>query len=115
MIKIGRIFYIHYTTVLFFVICWFIRRLELLILSYFTVFLHEMAHTVTAYIMDLEPSYIAFFPFGVNLRIKRKIIYSVSDEILLYMSGPLFNAVLALILQIFFEKTQVFSVFLRLI
>ncbi len=111
MIKIGKFFYIHYTTALLFVICWFTRRLELLFLSYLTVFLHEAAHTFTAYIMGLEPSYIAFFPFGVNLRLKRKIIYSISDEILLYMSGPLFNAVLALFIQIFFEKTAYFRYF----
>ena len=105
MIKIGRFFYIHYTTILLFVICWFTRHLEILFLSYFTVFLHEMAHTVTAILIGIEPSYIAFFPFGVNLRVKCKIIYSISDEILLYMSGPLLNAILALFIQIFFPKT----------
>lgn len=105
MIKIGRYFYIHYTTILLFVICWFTRHLEILFLSYFTVFLHEVAHAITAILIGIEPSYIAFFPFGVNLRVKSKIIYSVSDEILLYMSGPLLNAILALFIQIFFRKT----------
>lgn len=111
MIKIGRLFYIHYTTILFFVICWLTRRLELLFLSYFTVFLHEMAHTLTAILIGIEPSYIAFFPFGVNLRIKSKIVYSISDEILLYMSGPLFNAVSALLIQVLCEKTAYFRYF----
>lgn len=105
MIKIGRYFYIHYTTILLFVICWFTRHFEILFLSYFTVFLHEVAHTITAILIGIEPSYIAFFPFGVNLRVKSKMIYSVSDEILLYMSGPLLNAILALFIQIFFRKT----------
>lgn len=103
MIKIGK-FYIHYTTVMFFIICWFTRHLELLFLSYFTAFLHELAHTVTALLIGIEPSYIAFFPFGVNLRIKSRIIYSVSDEILLYMSGPLVNAVIALFTQMFLPR-----------
>lgn len=111
MIKIGKIFYIHYSTLLFFVICWFTRHLEILFLSYFTVFLHEMAHTLSAILIGIEPSYIAFFPFGVNLRIKSRICYSVSDEILLYMSGPLLNAILALFIQIFFPKTFYFNYF----
>lgn len=111
MIKVGNFFYIHYTTILFFVICWFTRHLELIFLSYFSVFLHEMAHTFTAYLIGIEPSYIAFFPFGVNLRVKRKIIYSVSDEILLYMSGPLLNALLALFIQLIFTKTAYFQYF----
>ena len=105
MIKIGKLFYVHYTTVLLFIICWFTRRLELLFLSYLTAFLHEMAHTFSAFLIGIEPSYIAFFPFGVNLRVKSRIIYSISDEILLYMSGPLFNAVLALFIQVFFHNT----------
>lgn len=103
MIKVGKL-YIHYTTVLFFVICWFTRRLELLFLSYLAAFSHELAHTVTAFLIGIEPSYIAFFPFGVNLRIKSRIIYSFSDEILLYMSGPLASAVIALFTQMFFSE-----------
>lgn len=110
MIKIGKI-YIHYLTVLLFVICWITRRLELIFLSYFAVFLHEMAHTLAALLIGIEPSYIAFFPFGVNLRVKSRIIYSISDEILLYMSGPLLNAVLALFIQIFFQKTLYINYF----
>ena len=104
MIKIGKGLYVHYTTVLFFIICWFTRRLELLLVSYFTAFLHEIAHLLAAFFIGIEPKYIAFFPFGVNLRIKSRIIYSISDEIILYMSGPLFNAVLALFAQLFLLK-----------
>lgn len=74
-------------------------------LCYFSAFLHEMAHTFTAFLIGIEPSYIAFFPFGVNLRVKSKIIYSISDEILLYMSGPLLSAVLALLSQTFFKNS----------
>lgn len=59
---------------------------------------------MAAFFIGIEPKYIAFFPFGVNLRIKSRIIYSISDEIILYMSGPLFNAVLALFSQIFLTK-----------
>lgn len=111
MIKIGKMLYIHYSTVLFFIICWFTRHFELLLLSYFTVLLHETAHFITATLIGIEPSYIVFFPFGVNLRVKSKIIYSISDEILLYMSGPLINAVLALIIQLIGVKSAVFTYF----
>ena len=107
MIKVGKILYIHYSTVLFFIICCFTKRLEILVLSYFTVFLHELTHMLTAFLIGAEPSYIAFFPFGVNLRIKNNILYSISDEILLYLSGPLLNAVIALFLQ-FFEKKDAY-------
>ena len=111
LIKVGKGIYIHYTTILLFVTCWITRRLELLIISYFTVFLHEISHLFAAILIGIEPKYIAFFPFGVNLRIKSRIIYSVSDEIILYMSGPLLNAVLALLTQVIFTKNRFIKLF----
>ena len=111
MIKICKGVYIHYTTVMLFTVCWFTRRLELLAISYFTVFLHELAHLLSAFLIGIEPSYIAFFPFGVNLRIKSRIIYSLSDELILYMSGPLLNALLALFAQVFLCKCYYGQIF----
>ena len=65
--------------------------------SYLSIFLHEIAHLISAILIGLIPSKIIFFPFGVNLRLKNNIIGSLSDEIILYLSGPLFSAILALI------------------
>lgn len=111
MIKICKGVYIHYTTVMLFAVCWITRHLELLTLSYLTVFLHELAHLFSALLIGIEPSYIAFFPFGANLRIKSRIIYSLSDELILYMSGPLSNALLALFAQAFLRNCNYGRIF----
>lgn len=69
--------------------------------DYLTVYIimtfHELAHLVAALCIGLKPEYILFAPFGVNLRLKNKIVHSLSEEIILYISGPLLNGVLALV------------------
>lgn len=97
MIKIGRGLYIHFTTVLLFVVCYINRNLEILTISYISVFAHEIAHLLAAFCIGLKPNRIVFFPFGVNLKLKNTIIASLSDEIIVYLSGPFFNIIMALI------------------
>ena len=96
MIKTGRYVYIHFTTVMLWVVCWFCRRLEVTAVSYAVIFLHELAHLAAAAAMGLHPSRIVFFPFGVNLKLKSSIIYSLPEEIILYIAGPLSNIIMAL-------------------
>lgn len=110
MIKLSKGIYIHFTTVLLFVFCYINRKLEILSISYILVFLHELAHLLAAICIGLKPSRIIFFPFGVNLKLKNSIIGALSDEIILYLSGPLLNAVLA-ILSVFFTKNEYFNLF----
>lgn len=110
MIKLSKGIYIHFTTVLLFVVCYINRKLEILSVSYFLAFLHELAHLIAALCIGLKPSRMIFFPFGVNLKLKNSIIGALSDEIILYMSGPLFNAVMA-ILSLFFINNQYTNLF----
>ncbi len=97
MIRISRFLYIHFTTVLLFAIGYINRSLEILSISYLVIFLHELAHLTTAFIIGLKPSHIVFFPFGVNLKLKNSLVYSIADEVILYLSGPFFNVALALL------------------
>lgn len=110
MIKLSKGIYIHFTTVLLFVFCYINRNLEILCISYVLALFHEIAHLFAALCIGLKPSRIVFFPFGVNLKLKNSIIGALSDEIILYMSGPLLNAVLA-ILSVIFIKNQYFNLF----
>ncbi|MBO5060698.1 MAG: site-2 protease family protein [Clostridia bacterium] len=98
MIKIGQFLYIHFTVIFLFAVCYFNRNLEILLISYATILLHELAHLAAAVIIGLKPSHIAMLPFGVNLKLKNSLVYSIADEILLYLSGPLFNIIMALFL-----------------
>lgn len=110
MIKILKGIYIHFLTVLLFVFCYINRNLEILAISYSSVFFHEIAHLIAAITLGLKPSRIIFYPFGVNLKLKNKIIGSLADEIILYISGPLSSAFLA-VFFLFFKKNAYFRLF----
>lgn len=58
--------------------------------------IHELSHMIAAMCIGLKISHITFYPFGVNMKLKSKMIYSLSDEIILYISGPMCNAFFAL-------------------
>ncbi len=46
---------------------------------------------IAAMAIGLKVSDMTLYPFGVNLKLKNKMVYSLADEIILYLSGPLFN------------------------
>jgi stage IV sporulation protein FB len=70
------------------------------ILAYAVMAAHECAHLIAALCIGLKPDSITLAPFGVQLRLKNKIVRSLADEIILYSAGPLLNAVLAVIMLI---------------
>lgn len=110
LIKISKYLYVHFTTVFLFLICYFNRNIDVLIISYGCVLVHEVAHLISALFIGLNVSHITLYPFGVNLKLKNTIVYSISDEIILYLSGPLMNAVLAIIFIFFTENGKTFNI-----
>ncbi len=72
-------------------------NIKIYLVAYFVMALHEFAHLSVAYLIGLKAEAITFTPFGVNLKLKSKIINTLSDEIILYSAGPLINGFFALI------------------
>ncbi len=110
MIKIGHL-YIHFTFLFLVLVCYFNRNLEIMLLSYSVIFFHELAHLAAAKIIGLKASHITLFPFGVNLKLKNSLVYGIADEILLYLSGPLFNIIMALISIPMIDKGRYWELF----
>ena len=79
MIKIFGYIYVHFLTVVLFLVCFIIGKLETLFITYLIMFVHELSHLIAASAIGLKPSYIAFYPFGVNLKLKNKLVCSLSD------------------------------------
>ena len=103
MIRIFPGIYIHFLTVALFSACYITGKLETLFITYLILFIHESAHLLAAKAIGLKSSHICFFPFGVNLKLKNKMVYSLSNEIILYLSGPLSNILMAVFAKIFFK------------
>lgn len=108
MIRITKYFYIHILTVLLFVYCYITRRLEILAMSYAIMLVHELFHLAAALWIGLKPAHITLYPFGVNLRLKNRIVYGLADEIILYLAGPLSNILMALLAMLFRPQWQDF-------
>ncbi len=97
MIKIGKFLYVHWLFVVMAVFCYINRQLEIFAISYVIMTIHALSHLVSAKCIGLKCSHITFYPFGLNLKLKNTIIYNLSDEIILYLSGPLSNILMALV------------------
>ncbi len=108
MIRITRFLYIHILTVLLFIYCYITRRLELLAMTYGIMLVHELFHLGAAILIGLRPASMAFYPFGVNLRLKNKLVYGLADEIILYLAGPFANILMALGTVLFWPQFQEF-------
>ncbi len=107
MLKIGKYFRINILTILLLLICFFTKQYKFFLITYLIIFFHECFHLLSAKILGLRVDNITFHPFGVNLQLKNKIIYGLADEIILYASGPFFNAVCAIILLLLRGKSDV--------
>ena len=96
MIRLSKYIYINILTVIMFTVCIVFHYPVIFYITYAVMALHEAAHCIAAACIGLKISHITFQPFGVNLKLKNKMVYSLADEIILYISGPLCNVVLAL-------------------
>ncbi len=97
MVRICKGLYINPLTAALFVVCYLNSKSAFFIISYISMLLHELAHLMAAYFVGLEPSHITLHPFGINLRLKNTIVCTVLDDIILYLSGPCMNLILALL------------------
>ncbi len=72
----------------------------LFFLSYFTALFHELTHIIVAKKLGIKMSYIEIQPFGICARLKSDIIKNPVYEILIAVSGPLFNIIVAFVLYV---------------
>ena len=97
MLKITKYLRVHILTLLMFTVCVIFRYPAIFYITYAAMILHETAHCAAAVAIGLKIDSMTFLPFGVNLKLKNKMIYSATDEIILYISGPACNILLALL------------------
>ncbi len=103
MIKIFSGVYIHFITILLFSVCYITGKLETLSITYLIMTVHELSHLLASVMIGLKPSHVVFYPFGVNLKLKNKLVYSLTDEIILYIMGPFSNIIMAVLAKLFFK------------
>lgn len=100
LIKLSKYIYIHWLTVGLFVSAYITRTLGMTAIMYLVMLLHELAHAAAALYLKAGVSKIILYPFGVSIRLGTRMLCSFADELVLYLSGPLVNAFLALVMVI---------------
>lgn len=110
MLRITRYIYIHFLTPVLFAVCIFEGKGFEIVSAYIAMVLHELAHTAAAAMIGLRISHITFFPFGVNLKLKNKLIASLADEIILYAAGPLVNVFISITAVILYNFFPVYEI-----
>lgn len=116
MIQITKYLKIHILTAVLAVIFILIGRIEYFLVTYTVMAVHEAAHLFAALCIGLRIDNITFFPFGVNLKLKNKIIYSLADEFILYISGPAVNilaAAAALIIYMYYPSEKLYYFYIN--
>lgn len=87
-------------TVLVFAVASVTGGIRLYMTSYCLMALHEAAHFIAAEYIGLKTKKITVSPFGLHLTLDCKIINSFADEAILYLAGPLANAVFAIVFAV---------------
>ena len=105
MIKLTKHIYVHILTFVLIAVCVFLGKAYELLSVYGVMLLHELAHLFAAVCIGLKISHMTLYPFGVNLKLKNKLVCSIADEIILYSAGPLVNAVAALLVAFLYAHT----------
>lgn len=103
--------YINPLTILLFIFFIIIGKFDNFFICYISMTIHEVAHLIAALSIGLMPEKLKFQPYGVNLTLKNKIIYSFSDEVILYLSGPFTNIILSLICLLIFGRGKISDYF----
>ncbi len=100
MIKLSKHIYIHPLTIAMFASGYITRTLEIMAGLYAIMLIHELSHMCAAIFLKLGVSKIILYPFGVSLTVKTRILCSLSDKVVLYLSGPVINALIAVIMAV---------------
>ena len=103
----GNIFYINVTPRLrinLFIIpiiysAYKFNYINLIVLSYITALLHEFSHIFMMKLLKVPVKRIDVQPFGVAAFIEEASIYNSSKEIIISLSGPLFNFIVYFVIK----------------
>lgn len=92
MITVTKHFKINPLTVFLFAFSSAFHYPPVFFMAYGVMILHEIAHAVAAAVIGLKIDCVVLQPFGLSLRLKNKMVSGMAEEIILYLSGPMVNA-----------------------
>ena len=87
-------------------ILYFLGELASYMIVLACAFLHELGHVLTAKLLKLKTISIEVLPVGITARIEMSDYRHLGREVLLYLSGPLTNVILALLIILLMKENH---------
>lgn len=97
-IKIGRA-EVHLSAILLFVLSFYLKFLDKLMLTYAVTVLHELAHIFVAKKLGVDVLKVEILPFGITMRLTDVGIKNPKDEIKISLAGPISNLLIVFFLN----------------
>ena len=85
---------IHFYLFMSLAYAFMIGKLELFLICYISVLLHEIAHVITALILKVDVTEILLMPVGVSATYNENI--SPKKEIIISLAGPIMSLIMAI-------------------
>lgn len=104
MIRITRHLYIHFMVVPMMILAFVLNSQMTFFISFGVVLIHEIAHLLTALVLNVDVKSIEILPFGMTLRLDSFVVRTPKKEIAIALSGPLSNIVMLVLSEIFMKK-----------
>ena len=86
---------IHFYLFLFMSYVFYIGKLELFLIFYISILIHEIAHIVAALLLRINVTELLLMPFGVSASYNEKI--SRKKEIIISIAGPLMSLIISIL------------------
>ena len=94
---------LHYLTLIYLVIFFFIGEIGLYLSSLAIVLIHELAHYYMARYFKFEIEKIVVLPFGAYLLLKDMYLHDIKEELCVVLAGPATHLFLYYVINIFFN------------
>lgn len=94
---------IHFYLFLFISYVFYIRKLELFLIFYISILIHEIAHIVIALLLKVNVTELLLMPFGVSASYSENI--SRKKEIIISIAGPLMSLIISILSKDFLIKS----------
>lgn len=101
---------IHYSFVIYIFILFFLNLLKYYSVFFISILLHEMTHAIIGILYGIKISNIEISMSGVSIRFKEMDI-TYFKKIIIYISGPLINILLAILAYFCHKEKYIFFIF----
>ena len=86
------------------IMAFFLNAQMTFFISFGVVLIHEIAHLISALILNVDVKSIEILPFGMTIRLDSFVVRQPKKEILIALSGPFSNVVMLVLSEIFIIK-----------